>query len=166
MRTAPVALPYLDDPAALVEAARAVGALTHYDPHAQEACVLWSLAIRHAILHAELDVRAGLDYLDADAAAYWTERIDEAETLRARAGSTQRLGGHRAAGGVVGDRPHPGPDRRPRLPPPRRQPRHRHPDRRRHRHGRGHRRRAARRALGRLGDPGRVAPDLCTATPA
>jgi ADP-ribosylglycohydrolase len=79
MRTAPVALPYLDDPAALVEAARAVSALTHYDPHAQEACALWSLAIRHAIVHAELDVRAGLAYLDAEAAAYWTERLDEAE---------------------------------------------------------------------------------------
>lgn len=79
MRTAPVALPYLDDPTALVEAARRVGALTHYDPHAQEACVLWSLAIRHAILFAEFDVRAGLDYLDDGAASYWTERLDEAE---------------------------------------------------------------------------------------
>ena len=80
MRTAPVALAYLDDPVALVEAARKVGALTHYDPHAQEACALWSLAIRHAVLHAELDVRAGLAYLDAEAAAYWTERLDEAES--------------------------------------------------------------------------------------
>lgn len=79
MRTAPVALPYLNDPAALAEAARRVGALTHHDPRAQEACVLWSLAVRHAILYAELDVRAGLVYLDDRAAAYWTERIDEAE---------------------------------------------------------------------------------------
>ena len=31
MRTAPVALAYLDDEAALVEAARAVSELTHYD---------------------------------------------------------------------------------------------------------------------------------------
>ncbi|KRA37919.1 MULTISPECIES: ADP-ribosylglycohydrolase family protein [unclassified Nocardioides] len=80
MRTAPVALPYLDDPTALAEAARKVGALTHYDPHAQEACVLWSLAIRHAILHAEFDIRAGLAHLDDEAAAYWTERLDEAES--------------------------------------------------------------------------------------
>lgn len=79
MRTAPVALPHLDDPVALVEAARKVGALTHYDPHAQEACSLWSLAIRHAILEAEFDLRAGLGYLDDEAAAYWTDRIDEAE---------------------------------------------------------------------------------------
>lgn len=80
MRTAPVALPYLDDPTALVEAARQVGAMTHYDPHAQEACVLWSLAIRHAILYAELDVRAGLQDLDDDATSYWTERLNEAES--------------------------------------------------------------------------------------
>lgn len=86
MRTAAVALPYLDDPIALTEAARKVGALTHYDPHAQEACALWSLAIRHAILHAEFDIRSGLAHLDADAAAYWTERLDEAE-----AGPPQRF---------------------------------------------------------------------------
>lgn len=79
MRTAPVALPYLDDPAALVEAARKVGALTHPDVLAREACVLWSLAIRHAVMHAELNVRAGLTELDDAAAAYWTERLDEAE---------------------------------------------------------------------------------------
>jgi protein-tyrosine phosphatase len=42
--------------------------------------VLWSLAIRHAVLHAEFDLRAGLAHLRDDAAAYWTERLDEAET--------------------------------------------------------------------------------------
>ena len=80
MRTAPVALAHLDDPAALAEAARRVSALTHYDLRAQEACVLWSLAIRQAILCGELDVRIGLDHLDADGAAYWSARIEEAET--------------------------------------------------------------------------------------
>lgn len=80
MRTAPVALPHLDDPNAVAEAARKVGALTHYDQRAQEACVLWSLAIRHAVLNAEFDLRAGLAHLDTDAAAYWSERLDEAET--------------------------------------------------------------------------------------
>ena len=50
MRTAPLALAYLDDEAALVEAARAVSELTHFDAEAGDACVLWSLAIRHAIL--------------------------------------------------------------------------------------------------------------------
>jgi ADP-ribosylglycohydrolase len=80
MRTAPVALPYLDDPALVVEAARRISALTHFDPRAGEACVLWSLAIRHAILNAELDVRTGLALLDDEAQAYWVERITEAET--------------------------------------------------------------------------------------
>ena len=42
--------------------------------------MLWSLAIRHAILFGEYDVRAGLDLLSAEGAAYWAERIDEAET--------------------------------------------------------------------------------------
>ena len=50
MRTAPVALAYLDDEAALVQAARAVSELTHYDPDAGDACVLWCCAIRHAVL--------------------------------------------------------------------------------------------------------------------
>lgn len=80
MRTAAVALPYLDDPAAVADAARKTSALTHFDPRAGEACVLWSLAIRHAVVEGELDVRLGLDLLDADAVAFWSARIEEAET--------------------------------------------------------------------------------------
>jgi ADP-ribosylglycohydrolase len=80
MRTTPVALPHLDDRNAVAEAARKVSALTHYDARAGEACVLWSLAIRHAVLHGEYDLRGQLDALGEDAAAYWSERIDEAET--------------------------------------------------------------------------------------
>lgn len=80
MRTAPVALPYLDSPSEVAEAARSVSALTHHDPQAGQACVLWSLAIRHAVMEGELDVRIGLDLLDAEAAAFWSDRIDEAET--------------------------------------------------------------------------------------
>ncbi len=57
MRTAPLALAYLDDEAALMEAARAVSELTHWDPEAGDACVLWCAAIRHAILTRLLDVR-------------------------------------------------------------------------------------------------------------
>ncbi len=40
MRTAPVALAYLHDEAALVQAARAASELTHYDPEAGDASVL------------------------------------------------------------------------------------------------------------------------------
>ena len=80
MRTGPVALAHLHDPDAVVAAAATVSDLTHADPRAQQACVLWSLAIRHAVLHAEFDLRSGLAYLDTEDAAYWTERIDEAES--------------------------------------------------------------------------------------
>ena len=80
--TAPVALAYLDDEAALVEAARAVSELTHYDPEAGDACVLWCLAIRHAILTGELDARIGLRHIDADRQDLWTSRLDVAENSK------------------------------------------------------------------------------------
>lgn len=80
MRTSPVALAYLNDPDGLVEAARAVGGLTHPDPDAQDACVLWCLAIRHAVLTGELDLRAGLARLPEDRRDVWSERIDRAES--------------------------------------------------------------------------------------
>jgi ADP-ribosyl-[dinitrogen reductase] hydrolase len=81
MRTAPVALAFLDDPGHLAEAACAVSALTHADPEAGEACVLWCLAIRHAVLTGDLDVRVGLDALPAASSARWAERLAHAETV-------------------------------------------------------------------------------------
>jgi protein-tyrosine phosphatase len=79
MRTAPVALAYLDNEAALVEAARAVSDLTHYDPEAGDACVLWCLAIRHAILTGIVDARIGLQYIDIERQELWASRLDVAE---------------------------------------------------------------------------------------
>jgi ADP-ribosyl-[dinitrogen reductase] hydrolase len=79
MRTSPVALAYLDDEDALAEAAATISALTHYDPDAQEACVLWCLAIRHAVLTGVLDVRIGLNRLADDRRALWADRLDVAE---------------------------------------------------------------------------------------
>jgi len=79
MRTAPVVLAHLDDEAALVEAARKVSDLTHYDPEAGDACVLWCLAIRHAILTGELDARLGLQHIDIDRRNLWSTRLDVAE---------------------------------------------------------------------------------------
>jgi ADP-ribosyl-[dinitrogen reductase] hydrolase len=79
MRTAPLALAYLDDEAALVEAARAVSELTHYDPEAGDACVLWCCAIRHAILTGELNIRIGLQHIDTDRRELWASRLDVAE---------------------------------------------------------------------------------------
>lgn len=79
MRTAPVALAYLDDEDALVEAARTISELTHHDPDAGDACVLWSLAIRHAILTGDLDARVGLDRLPVDLRDRWYHLLDVAE---------------------------------------------------------------------------------------
>ncbi|WP_291081555.1 ADP-ribosylglycohydrolase family protein [Dietzia sp. UBA5065] len=79
MRTAPVALAHLGDPVACASAARAVSELTHADPLAGDACVLWSLAIRHAVVHEEFDVRTGLDALDESSRERWEDLIDQAE---------------------------------------------------------------------------------------
>ncbi|CAM2940804.1 ADP-ribosylglycohydrolase family protein [Skermania piniformis] len=81
MRTAPVALSHLDDADAAVAAAAAVSRLTHSDERAVQACELWTTAIRHAVLHANLD---GIDhYLDrapADVSGYWRPLLEQAET--------------------------------------------------------------------------------------
>ena len=79
MRTAPVALAYLDDPIALAAVARTISTLTHYETDAGDACVLWCLAIRHAVLEGTLDVRVGLDALPADRRALWEGRLLVAE---------------------------------------------------------------------------------------
>jgi ADP-ribosylglycohydrolase/protein-tyrosine phosphatase len=79
MRTAPVALAYLDDEAALVQAAREVSELTHHDTEAGDACVLWCLAIRHAVLTGILDARIGLQHIDIDRRDLWATRLDVAE---------------------------------------------------------------------------------------
>ena len=84
MRTAPVALAYLDDEDGLATAARAISALTHFDPDACDACVLWCCAIRHAVLTGQLDVRVGLPHLDEDRRDTWSERLDVAEASRPR----------------------------------------------------------------------------------
>ncbi|MEA3549245.1 ADP-ribosylglycohydrolase family protein [Pseudarthrobacter sp. C1] len=85
MRTAPLALAYLDrEPSELMAAAGELSALTHADADAREACGLWCVAIRHAVLTGLLDVRAGLPLLSAGRASVWLERIDVAERSRPR----------------------------------------------------------------------------------
>lgn len=80
MRTAPVALAYLDDPDALAEAAAQVSGLTHADPEAGEACILWCLAIRHAVLHGTFDgVHGALDHLPVARRNVWASRLRDAE---------------------------------------------------------------------------------------
>lgn len=79
MRTAPVVLGYLDDPVALAEAARAVSDLTHYETDAGDACVLWCLTMRHAVLTGAIDIRPGIDALPAERRDRWATLIAEAE---------------------------------------------------------------------------------------
>ncbi len=80
MRTAPVALAYLDDPDALVEAANVLSSLTHADPEAGEACALWCLAIRHAVLEGTFDgLRDALAWLPDSRRDVWAARLDDAE---------------------------------------------------------------------------------------
>jgi ADP-ribosylglycohydrolase/predicted protein tyrosine phosphatase len=55
MRTAPIALAYLDDPYAMVAAAHDIALLTHADQTSAEACAVWCLAIREAILSERID---------------------------------------------------------------------------------------------------------------
>ncbi len=76
MRTGVVALAYLDDPGAMTEAARAISDLTHPDPLAGDACVLWCAAIRRAVLDATLDgMLEGLDLLPRDRRDHWAPLI-------------------------------------------------------------------------------------------
>ncbi|WP_445161432.1 ADP-ribosylglycohydrolase family protein [Mycobacterium sp. Dal123C01] len=82
MRTAPVALAYLDDESGLVEAARTVSELTHFDADAGDACVLWCLEIRHAILTGSMDARIGLSQLPVDRRDTWAARLDAAENAQ------------------------------------------------------------------------------------
>jgi ADP-ribosyl-[dinitrogen reductase] hydrolase len=79
MRTAPVALAYLDNEAALVQAARGISDLTHHEIDASDACVLWCTGIRRAILTGELDVRIGLSHIAIERRELWASRLDEAE---------------------------------------------------------------------------------------
>jgi hypothetical protein len=65
-----------------VEAAGAISGLTHHDPEAGDACVLWCLAIRHAILSGKLDARIGLQYIDVERQELWASRLDVAEASK------------------------------------------------------------------------------------
>ncbi|MGM0819324.1 MAG: ADP-ribosylglycohydrolase family protein, partial [Actinomycetota bacterium] len=75
------ALACLGDDAALAALARAVSELTHADPLAGDACVLWCVAVDRAVREDRLDgAWDGLDLLRGDARRHWRERLAEAET--------------------------------------------------------------------------------------
>jgi ADP-ribosylglycohydrolase len=81
MRTSPVALAFLDDRETCTQAARLIASLTHADVLAGDSCVLWSEAIRIAVLEGRLDVKSGLDLVPDDRRDDWERWIEDAESL-------------------------------------------------------------------------------------
>ncbi|NIA03335.1 MAG: hypothetical protein GWP12_02195, partial [Nitrospirae bacterium] len=80
MRTGPVALIYPGERDQIAKAAAEISALTHADPLAVDACVLWSLAVSDAVDTGMIPgMHRGLRYLPADRRDPWAEIIDEAE---------------------------------------------------------------------------------------
>ena len=80
MRTSVVGLTRLDDRNATAEPARTVAALTHADPLAGDSAVLWSEAVRVAVVERRLDLRGGLDLIPEERRERWARWIDDAET--------------------------------------------------------------------------------------
>lgn len=79
MRTAAVALAGLGDDKALARLAWDVSVITHADPLAAEACVLWCIAVDRAVREGRLDgVEDGLDFVDVERRQYWANRLEEA----------------------------------------------------------------------------------------
>ena len=79
MRTGIVGLTRLGDRDHTAASARAVAELTHADPLAGESCILWSEAIRVAVLTGELDLTDGLDLLPTQRRSLWGDIISAAE---------------------------------------------------------------------------------------
>jgi len=80
MRTSVVGLVALDDPVRTAAAASAIAALTHAHPLCVESAVLWSEAVRVAVMEGRLDVRAGVRLLAEERRAPWLAWIEQAET--------------------------------------------------------------------------------------
>jgi ADP-ribosylglycohydrolase len=78
MRTAVVALSRVRDRESTAAAARTVAAITHPDPLAVDSCVVWTEAVRRAVLDGDLDLLAGLDLVAQERRASWQAGIDEA----------------------------------------------------------------------------------------
>ncbi|MGN6636551.1 MAG: ADP-ribosylglycohydrolase family protein [Oryzihumus sp.] len=78
MRTGVVGLTRLCSRGTTAGTARAIAALTHTDPLAGDSCVLWSEAIRVAVLEGRLDLIPGLDLLPEERRGQWSAWIHEA----------------------------------------------------------------------------------------
>ncbi len=79
MRTGIVGLTRLDDRDHTAASARAVAELTHTDPLAGDACVLWSEAVRIAVVDGALDVAGGVDLIPTERREQWRSWIEDAD---------------------------------------------------------------------------------------
>lgn len=79
MRTSVVGLTRLDDRDATAAACRAVAALTHVDDDVEDSCVLWTEAVRRAVVDHDLDLLGGLDLLPTNRQDRWRQLIMDAE---------------------------------------------------------------------------------------
>ena len=81
MRTGPVALAHLGNDQELARAARTISELTHPNPFAVDACILWTISIDRAIRTGEMiGPRAGLPLIESTRRGQWERWIEEAET--------------------------------------------------------------------------------------
>lgn len=80
MRTGIVGLARFEDANETADAARRIAQLTHADLLAGDACVIWSIAVRRAVLDGTFDgVREGLDHIPTARRDQWAAWLDEAE---------------------------------------------------------------------------------------
>lgn len=79
MRTGVVGLVALDDRFHTARAAAEVARLTHPHPLTVDSAVLWSEAVRVAVVEGRLELREGLDLIPTDRRAQWGAWINQAE---------------------------------------------------------------------------------------
>jgi ADP-ribosyl-[dinitrogen reductase] hydrolase len=79
MRTGPVGVAHIGDPAAAYDAGFALASVTHADPVAGEAAGIVSAAVAVAVATGVLDLDAALVHLPADRADWWAHKLAAAE---------------------------------------------------------------------------------------
>ena len=84
MRTGTVALSHLGNSDAIIQSARETSALTHAHEDAQDACVLWSLAIDRGVRGVgtwRANMEFALEQLPIERVELWRERLADAERV-------------------------------------------------------------------------------------
>lgn len=84
MRTAVVALVRPGDRLSTARGAASVARLTHAHREAVESCVLWTEAVRRALVDGALDLLGGLDLIDPDRRSWWRDRVVAAQNADSR----------------------------------------------------------------------------------